>query len=705
MNKQEWEELQERYADFLKEEPPFSCPYPWHEEVSNRNEKKAVRLYERMKKGIERPFLWEEVSDYSCSQYRTETIQNIRLMALVWTKKREKKEETVLSEIIGAFDWMAEYGYKKTMNQTDNWWDWQIGVPLALLDCCFLLRKELGEKRIRQACQTVEHFSGRQTLTNPIFTGANLVWTAMISAMCGLLTEDEEELKEAKQAALKELHFVNSGDGFYRDGSFIQHEKLAYTGGYGISFMEQMSKMMVLLKGTAYAFSKEEYGILCYFLKKAFFPLTVNGYMMDMVCGREISRHFMRKNQAGKQLMDSMWRMSCCVDQQTAEWLLERTENWLKKRGCPSQFVHYDHMDRTVCRRENYSVGLAMYSSRIQNYEAINEENQKGYYTGNGMLYLYSHNDNEYDDNFWCTADMDYLPGTTVKIGSRPPQQHVQKSAFVGGIGMGICGVSVMEVTEEDFHVRKSWMFFEDSIVCLGNDMVCQDGILQTTLENRRFPENEKNLWLDESDGKTKWIFSKGNGEGKGRGFYFLHPAFLQVRKEMRTGTWTSINHCSPLDTVYSEHYLKIWMEHDVLEKQNTDYAYVLYPNISLEDLKKRENEIELLVFNDNMHVVWQKQENRIAGVCWDPQGGTFLFGEDERQKSRMRIWGPAVFLLEMNEDIIQIAAKNPLDPMKTVEVDIQGGGKKSEIVSGAAWRDGMESAENTAGADGYSFK
>ena len=108
MNKQEWEELQERYADFLKEEPPFSCPYPWHEEVSNRNEKKAVRLYERMKKGIERPFLWEEVSDYSCSQYRTETIQNIRLMALVWTKKREKKEETVLSEIIGAFDWIQK---------------------------------------------------------------------------------------------------------------------------------------------------------------------------------------------------------------------------------------------------------------------------------------------------------------------------------------------------------------------------------------------------------------------------------------------------------------------------------------------------------------------------------------------------------------------------------------------------------------------
>lgn len=708
MNKKNWEEQKKRYAMFLREEGDFSCPYFWHEENEMKNEKEAFDLIKGLNQEKERAFLWEETSDFSCSQYRTKTYQNIRLLALEWAKNGNREGmENWLSDIIGAFDWMAKYGYQEGMEQTDNWWDWQIGIPLALLDCCFLLRKELGEERIKQACKTVEYFSGRKTLTNPIFTGANLVWTAMISAMCGLLMEEEEEIKEAKNAALKELHFVENGDGFYRDGSFIQHEKLAYTGGYGISFLDQMSRMMVLLYGTFYAFTREEYGMLCYFLEHAFFPVTVDGQIMDMVCGREISRYFMKENQAGKQLMDSMWRMACCVDMETSKWLLDRVEAWIHKANRPTQFVYFDHMDRAVCRRETYSAGLALYSSRIENYEAINDENKRGYHTGSGMLYLYPNGKNDYEGAFWCTADMDYLPGTTVIAASRPSHQHVQKSSFVGGAGLGTCGAVGMEVEEDAFHVRKSWFFFDDSIVCLGNDMVCRQGTLQTTVENRRFPEKEmesgeNELWEEKVEGKTKWLYSRVIDEKDGRGVYFIKPASIKTKNELRRGSWTDINGCSPLDTVYQERYLKVWMNHNGRDEEENEYAYVIYPVVQKNDLMEREKDIELLTFDAGMHAVWQKRENRLAGVCWDVLGGNVTFQIDQYKKVCLRFFGPAVFVLEICNECIKISAKNPMNVLEPVSLELEGG-IKGEIVSGATWRDGMESVKETPGSDGYS--
>lgn len=705
MEKQEWKKRKERYAMFLTETGAFSCPYPWHEEVRLEEEKKAADLFLRMRRGRERSFLWEESADFSRSQYRTEVYQNIRTMALVWKRKKNGEgDPSFLSDVIEAIDWMGEHGYQKGMERTDNWWDWQIGVPLALLDCCFLLREELGEERIRKACETVEYFSGRQTLTNPIFTGANLVWTAMISAMCGILCEDMQEIAEAKQAAKKELHFVEEGDGFYRDGSFIQHGNLAYTGGYGISFLDQMSRMMVLLSGTQGAFTREEYGMICYFLEHSFFPVTVDGQVMDMVCGREISRHFMKGNQAGKTLMDSMWRMHLCVDQNTSDWLLERVDQWQNRQGRPSQFVFFDHMDRAVCRRETYSAGLALYSSRIQNYEAINEENKGGYHTGSGMLYLYPDGENDYEGCFWCTADMDFLPGTTVVAASRPSHLHVQKSSFVGGVGLGICGAAAMEVTEEAFHVKKSWFFFEDSIVCLGNDMTCQNGSLVTTVENRTFSRmDEKNgeLWTEETEGKTRWLYTRREKEENGRGVLFLKPAGLDRMEERRSGTWTKINTCTPLDTVYTEEYLKIWIDHGK-QGEHPDYAYVLYPVTKKEMLAGREQETQILAFDDQIHAVWQKRENRIAGVCWSSKGGQISFAGNGNETGTIHVHGPAVFMAEIRGSKMTIAAKNPLMPSNPVQLEAEGGGINYEIISGAPWGDRVEPDAKAPGADGH---
>jgi hypothetical protein len=55
--------------------------------------------------------------------------------------------------------------------------------------------------------------------------------------------------------------------------------------------------------------------------------------------------------------------------------------------------------------------------SSIANYESINGGNLHGWFTGDGMTYLYLGNsDSEFDGDFWPATDPYHLPGTTVEI-------------------------------------------------------------------------------------------------------------------------------------------------------------------------------------------------------------------------------------------------------------------------------------------------
>ena len=70
-------------------------------------------------------------------------------------------------------------------------------------------------------------------------------------------------------------------------------------------------------------------------------------------------------------------------------------------------------MDRVVHLRSGWGFSIAMSSSRIANYESINNENLHGWFTGDGMTYIYNADAGQFSDCFWATVDPYRLPGTT----------------------------------------------------------------------------------------------------------------------------------------------------------------------------------------------------------------------------------------------------------------------------------------------------
>ncbi|WP_372009054.1 polysaccharide lyase family 8 super-sandwich domain-containing protein [Paenibacillus chitinolyticus] len=68
--------------------------------------------------------------------------------------------------------------------------------------------------------------------------------------------------------------------------------------------------------------------------------------------------------------------------------------------------------------RPGFGFGLSLSSNRVDKYESGNKNNVQGWYTGDGMTYLYNAASGQYDD-FWPTVNRYRLPGTTVDTHSR----------------------------------------------------------------------------------------------------------------------------------------------------------------------------------------------------------------------------------------------------------------------------------------------
>ena len=98
------------------------------------------------------------------------------------------------------------------------------------------------------------------------------------------------------------------------------------------------------------------------------------------------------------------------------------------------QLKIYNEMDRVTYHNKDldFAFGLSMTSKNVARYENINGENLKGWHTGAGMSYLYNSDVKHYRDNFWATADMTRLPGTTT-LNDMPSTNTKNDKSFVGG--------------------------------------------------------------------------------------------------------------------------------------------------------------------------------------------------------------------------------------------------------------------------------
>ena len=156
----------------------------------------------------------------------------------------------VLEEVLHTFETLKKVYHQDTFGENsniDNWWQVQVGNPLRILDTLVMLYDVLPqrEEQILFWTDLILHYQNAYSVSNRnrSETGANLMWKCHVCLITGILRHDEKLIEWAKEQMpvmlqySHKIHHPQAGsfydDGFYPDGSFIQHYFTAYTGGYG----------------------------------------------------------------------------------------------------------------------------------------------------------------------------------------------------------------------------------------------------------------------------------------------------------------------------------------------------------------------------------------------------------------------------------------------------------------------------------------
>ena len=306
-----------------------------------------------------------------------------------------------------------------------NWHNWEIAIPTHVSRTLVLLAAP-GDLTAAYLASMDAYLrngeNGDVDLDSRFHTGANLADITANRILQGALTGDDTRVSKAisDQATVfatidpyNPRHGVT--DGYYRDGSFIQHHSVAYTGSYGRVLLTRVVQTLKMLAGVTSTDASDLPGVVYRWVADGFAPLIFEGWMMEIVKGRAVSRPATGYTdvavivEAIADLADHVGADSAlalkkyvrflpATDTATfvspvsiARYTAIRADTAIGAADLnpPERCVAFNAMDRTVHRRPGYAFALARSSERISKYEYMNGENLMPWFQGDGAHYLY----------------------------------------------------------------------------------------------------------------------------------------------------------------------------------------------------------------------------------------------------------------------------------------------------------------------------
>ncbi|MGZ1563996.1 polysaccharide lyase 8 family protein [Staphylococcus argenteus] len=673
-------------------------------------ENEAKKLLSEMKTDNNRTYLWDSAKDLdNKSADMTKTYRNIEKIAEAMKNPKTtlKTDENKL-KIKDALDWMHKNVYGKNpsqkvdaltknrkgqttpKNNSLNWWDYEIGTPRALTNTLLLMDDMLTKDEMKNYSKPISTYS---PFSDKILSsvgesedakGGNLVDISKVKLLESIIEEDKDMMKKSIDSFNTVFTYVQNSatgkerNGFYKDGSYIDHQDVPYTGAYGVVLLEGISQMMPMIKETPFNDKSQNNTTLKSWIDEGFMPLIYKGEMMDLSRGRAISRENETSHTASATVMKSLLRLCDAMDESTKakykqivktsvksdstygqndtlssysdiskmKSLME--DSTLSTNDLTQQLKIYNDMDRVTYHNKelDFAFGLSMTSKNVARYESINNENLKGWHTGAGMSYLYNSDVKHYRDNFWATTDMKRLAGTTTLENEEPKGTDVKKSSktFVGGTKFDDQHASIgmdFENQDKTLTAKKSYFILNDKIVFLGTGIKSTDSSKNpvTTIENRK--ANGYTLYTDDKQ-TTNSVFLESTNKPKNNiGYHFLNKPKITVTKESHTGNWKEINK-SQKDTQKTDEYYEVTQKHS---DKDDKYGYVLYPGITKDNFKSKASQVTIIQQDDDFHVA-KDNESVWAGVNYSDSAKTF-----DINGTKVEVKAKGMFILKKKDD------------------------------------------------------
>lgn len=677
--------------------------------------------WDTLDRSKDRGHLWGDLTSTSNSDDISTNYYRLRDMAYAYVMKGSKlyQNEELREDIINGLDWMYANRYNENQPQYGNWWNWEIGAPAALKDLLVLMYDDLTESQMADYIKAIDNFvpnsTDRVRFPGVIETGANRTDKALIVSVRGIVGKNGNKIAEARDALSREFKYTTSGDGFYQDGSFIQHDHVPYTGSYGSVLVDGLSNLLSLLQETPWEVTDPNVKNVYHWAKDSFAPLMYKGAMMDMVRGRAISRQNSSDHTTGRTITLSLLRLTEGLPPEQAveiksmvkEWIQSDTtfddyfaglniydvilaknlmnDSSIEPSGDMTKKQVFAAMDRVVHHRPEFALGISMSSKRISSMEMgthSGAENTKGWHTGYGMTYLYNGDLKQYSHDYWPTVDMFRLAGTTTDGAKGSPLEswspYFSSKTWVGGSTMdGLYGAAGMEFDLENSTLtgKKSWFMFDDEIVAVGSGITGNDDRkAETIIENRQLNHNGDNRlivdgetqsndtgWKESLD-QVKWAHLQGNVAKSDIGYFFPENSPVSALRESRTGSWSDINVDGSSDPI-TRHYLSLAFDHGVNPKE-ADYEYVLLPGKTTEETEQyaQNPDIEILENSVNAHAVKERNLGILAAN---------FFETLPHKVGMIRSYGPSSVMVQEKGDELTLSVSDPTQTQDKIKLDL----------------------------------
>lgn len=719
---------------------PIDPADPDYERALRGLNRGATRDWEAMDRGEDRTRLWDDLGPASEPLSFTTSYVRLRRIALAWATPGTDLYGSgkVVGDVIDALVLLYQDGYNEHAEQTGNWYWWEIGSASALMQICTLMREQVPRAHLAHYLDAVDRFcpNADVRLTSPEEreTGANRADKAAILALRGIVGEDPAKLVLARDAlsdtegegANSLFRIVDSGDGFHRDGSFLQHGHVPSTGSYGIVLLGSVTLALALLQGSDWEVTDPDLMRFHDAVERSFAPFTEDGLFMDCLRGRSIARPAQHDTDAGIEVAEAVMRLAELAPAEYRDRWRALARGWIERSAAAVPFFEhaglrgiaqakelladaalaaaprpsltrvYPGMDRLLVRRPEWSWALSMCSNRVSGYEMTGGENLRGWYLGDGMAYLYTVDDPlHFSDAFWPTANPYRLSGTTVDSRIREVigdgddlVVHLPANDIAGGAALADRYAAVaMDLIGEDSTLRakKAWFVVDEMICALGAGITAADGrAVWTTVEHRnRHADGDRRFTVDgvapaeDTDLKTPvegatWVHLPGVA-----GYVF--PAGspgLHVGRETRTGAWNDIEQGPTTgggDTeVHTRRYATLWYDHGV-SPVDAAYAYVLLPKATEEQTKAQADAggIEILANTTVVQAVAAPASGLLAAQFW--QAGEI---------SGLACDGPASVIVTHTDEGLAVAVADP--GRTTTEVTVELPYAATEVLEAA---------------------
>ena len=565
---------------------------------------------------------WPEY-DYKCF-FRTNWepqrhLTNIRQMAVAYTCPESSLygNQVLFRAIDKALRTWNDY--KPT---SFNWWYNDISAPKVMADILALMAA--GEQKL--APSVTAGLMEMMAKSDPRkWTGANKQDIAMHHMIRGCILKNDS-IVSTNVSEFFEPICINSGEGIKEDLSYQQHNNQLYIGGYGTVFVNNISQIAPLFRGTKYALSADKLKLFSEFVRSTYLNVFRSRYMDFSVCGRSVSR---------KKTLDlgdcaALFRNMKALDPEHADEYEAAAQRFATQNatfGRTDRNKMFYTSDYMLQNRKRYDLSVRAVSKRTCRSESGNGENLWGTYLSEGATCIRVLG-NEYTDIFpvW---EWDKIPGTTLPAGEVENHNYwgvAGVADFVGGASDGRYGVMAYSMNDYGVKAQKGWFMFDNEVVCLGAGIEAPgtDKEMFTTVNQCHISGNVYLLGADGTAAKVEpgsalkqavsgWVWHNKVA------YYFPQSTPIHLKAANQQGRWSKINFNQSGEEV-SMPVFNLSIPHGS-KPQQASYAYIIVPGISSPTMLKAYDmqPVEILCNTANLQAVYHKKLDIAEVIFYQP--------------------------------------------------------------------------------------